>query len=159
MTDRDRSLPNRFVVGDWNIDGDGLTASKGRTTNQLEPRGFQVLRFLAERPGRTVTIDELMDQLWSGAVVTPNAVSRVIAHLRKALEDDARNPHTIETVSRTGYRCVAAVGLVSDRSFPGVERPLALPQRLQPRYYSQQFSFSSASRVRCRRWQCCPLRI
>ena len=109
-------MPNRFVVGDWNIDGDGLTASKGRTTNQLEPRGYQVLRFLAERPGRTVTIDELMDQLWSGAVVTPNAVSRVIAHLRKALEDDARNPHTIETVSRTGYRCVAAVSLVSDRS-------------------------------------------
>lgn len=113
MADRDLQVATVFRVGDWRIDGNALTATRGRESRLLEPRAYKVLCYLAERPGQLVTIDELMDAHWEGAVVTPNAVTRVIAQLRKALDDDARNPTYIETVARTGYRCIAPVAINS----------------------------------------------
>ena len=37
---------------------------------ELRPRPLAVLRYLAERPGRLVTKDELLKQLWPGIYVT-----------------------------------------------------------------------------------------
>ncbi len=106
-----RKLPDLFAVGDWSVDGDTLTAIRGATTQALEPRAYHVLRYLAERPGKLVSIDELMDAHWHGTVVTPNAVTRVIAQIRKALDDDAKRPRYIQTVARTGYRFVAPLAI------------------------------------------------
>lgn len=118
MLDSDRVLPDEFSVGDWRIDGNGMTVARGRDVHALEPRAFKVLKHLAEHPGKLVTIDELMDQNWGGAIVTPNAVTRVIAGLRKALDDDARNPRYIETIPRTGYRLIAEVRPGATRRAP-----------------------------------------
>lgn len=115
MSSPEPLLPHVFRIGPWLIDGNALTATRGGEVRALEPKGFQVARYLATHRGRLITIDELMDACWAGAVVTPNAVTRVIAHLRKALDDDARNPLYIETVSRTGYRCTASVELVEKK--------------------------------------------
>ena len=104
-----RRLTQEFRVGEWTIDGNALTARRAGEHKALEPRAYAVLRYLAERPGVVVSIDELIDALWRGAVVTPNAVTRIIARLRKVLEDDAKQPAYIETVARTGYRLVAPV--------------------------------------------------
>nr|MDJ0751018.1 winged helix-turn-helix domain-containing protein [Woeseiaceae bacterium] len=108
MADSKRSGARQLKVGDWHVDGNALTASNGDERRAIEPRAYKVLCYLADRPGDVVTIDELMDALWGGSVVTPNAVTRVIAHLRKVLDEDARNPKYIETVARTGYRYIAA---------------------------------------------------
>ena len=129
MTEAEQKLPTSFTVGDWHIDGDTLSAHRGDVSNTLEPRAFNVLRYLAERPRRLVTIDELMDAHWAGTVVTPNAVTRVIAQIRKALEDDAKQPQYVETVARTGYRLIADVGdagSISKRSMPWAIAAVAL---------------------------------
>lgn len=109
MSDDLGKIGRSFVIGSWRADRDTLSLTDGETAVTLEPRAFQVLSYFAERPGRLVTIDELMDALWPGVVVTPNAVTRVIAQLRKALGDDARNARYIQTVARSGYRLVADV--------------------------------------------------
>ena len=60
---------------------------------------FQLLNLLAERRGRIVTRDQIMDSLrgidWSVDV----AVSR----LRQKLKDDPKTPHFIKTIWGTGY--------------------------------------------------------
>ncbi len=109
MSENHRALPRVFTVGDWRIDGNALTARRKRASRALEPKALRVLRYLCERPAQLVTIDELMEAEWEGTVVTPNAVSRIIAQLRKTLEDDAKDPVYIETVARTGYRMIATV--------------------------------------------------
>ena len=76
---------------------------------RLEARTMGVLLCLAERPGTVVSIPELLDQVWSGVVVTPDSVYQAVASLRRVLGDDARRPCYIETVPRLGYRLVAAV--------------------------------------------------
>ena len=80
---------------------------RGERDVHLEPRAFDTLAYLAERPGQVVTKRELIEALWPGLAVTDNALTRCIAEVRKALDDDARQPRYIQTVPRSGYRFVA----------------------------------------------------
>ena len=70
----------------------------------LEPKALDVLLFLIERRDRLVLKEELLGGVWRDTFVTPNALTRVIAQLRKALGDDAQEARVIETVPRKGYR-------------------------------------------------------
>jgi DNA-binding winged helix-turn-helix (wHTH) protein len=69
----------------------------------LTPKAYALLVYLAERPRRLVTKDELLDQLWSGTVVTDGVLKVCVRELRVALGDDAREPSWIETRHRRGY--------------------------------------------------------
>ncbi len=75
----------------------------------VEPKAFRVLLYLLEHRDRLVTRDELLDQVWEGAFVTANALSRAVARLRQNLGDDARAPRFIETVPTRGFRFIADV--------------------------------------------------
>lgn len=50
-----------------------------------------------------------MAALWPGVVVGEDAVTQAVIKLRKALQDPARSPRYIETISKRGYRLVASV--------------------------------------------------
>ena len=75
----------------------------------VEPKAFEVLVFLLHHHGRLVEKDELLEAVWKDLYVTPNALTRVIAHLRKTLGDDAKESRYIETVPTRGYRFIADV--------------------------------------------------
>jgi Tol biopolymer transport system component/DNA-binding winged helix-turn-helix (wHTH) protein len=75
----------------------------------LEPKSFRVLLYLVENRARVVPKEELLNTIWSGSFVSENALTRVIAQLRKALGDDARQARYIETVPTVGYRFIADV--------------------------------------------------
>lgn len=77
----------------------------------LDPKNLHVLCYLLENKGRLVRKQELLDRVWSDAAVTENALTRVIARLRKVLEDDSRTPIFIETVPTLGYRFIAKVSV------------------------------------------------
>lgn len=80
----------------------------------LEPKAIDVLRVLVERRGRLVTKDDLLDAVWPGVAVTPNALTRVVAQLRRELGDDATAARFIETVPTRGYRFIAEVHSTAD---------------------------------------------
>ena len=70
---------------------------------ELTPKAYALLLYLAERPGRLVTKDELLERLWAGTVVTDGVLKVCVRELRVALRDDARSPRWIETRHRRGY--------------------------------------------------------
>src|SRR5215510_11239580 len=74
---------------------------------ELRPKTFAVLRHLAERPGRLVTKDELLDAVWGQTAVSDSVLKSCIAELRKVLSDSAQTPRYIATVHRRGYRFIA----------------------------------------------------
>jgi Tol biopolymer transport system component/DNA-binding winged helix-turn-helix (wHTH) protein len=80
----------------------------------LEPKAFEVLVFLIDHRGRLVEKNELLDAVWKESFVTTNALTRVIAHLRKTLGDDAKVAKYIETVPTRGYRFIAEVKIKDD---------------------------------------------
>lgn len=91
------------------FDEDRFAVTRAGERLPLEPKAIDVLRVLVERRGRLVTKDELLDAVWPGVAVTPNALTRVIAQLRRALGDDATDARFIETVPTRGYRFIAEV--------------------------------------------------
>jgi len=80
----------------------------------LEPKSYRTLAFLVENSGRVVSKEEILQTVWAETAVTDNALTRIVAQIRKALEDDPREPKYIETVATVGYRFIAHVNVVDD---------------------------------------------
>ena len=74
----------------------------------LAPRPFAVLCALARAPGMLVTKNALLDDVWGHRFVTESVLKSAISEVRAALGDDPKQPRYIETVSRRGYRFIAA---------------------------------------------------
>jgi DNA-binding winged helix-turn-helix (wHTH) protein len=91
----------------------------------LAPKPFALICALARNPGRLVTKNALLDLVWGHRFVTESVLKSAISELRAALGDDPKQPRYIETVSRRGYRFIAAsVGASSPRP-PAGERNFA----------------------------------
>ena len=83
---------------------------RGSEVIPLRHRALALLNFLALRPNRLVTKDELLASVWSGVSVSEVVLAVCVSELRKALGDSARVPRFIETVHGRGYRFIAPVG-------------------------------------------------
>jgi len=107
------------------VDADQYQVYRAGRPISLEPRAFQVLLVLIGQRGRLVTKEELMQEVWLETFVTDNALTRVIAQLRKALGDNAKQARYIETVPTQGYRFIAEVkeeeGPLEELSAPTAE--------------------------------------
>jgi adenylate cyclase len=96
-------------VGNWVVTPSlNSIASRDRTI-RVEPKVMEVLVCLAQHPGDTVSKEQLFQAVWPRTVVTEDVLKRCIAELRRAFDDDARDPRIIETISKRGYRLVAPV--------------------------------------------------
>ncbi|MBB6095217.1 DNA-binding winged helix-turn-helix (wHTH) protein [Povalibacter uvarum] len=111
-TDPDENLTS-FRVGDWLVDPIAKQISREGEIVRIDPRNLRVLTLLASRAGQVVPQREIESIAWSGLVVTPDSIYQSIAQLRRALGEQ-KSKRYIDTVSRKGYRLVAAV------SFDGV---------------------------------------
>jgi DNA-binding winged helix-turn-helix (wHTH) protein len=75
----------------------------------LTPKAHAVLVYLVVHAGRLVTSDELLEAVWSGRVIEPQAVRKHVLEVRTALGDRPKNSLFIETVTKRGYRFIAPV--------------------------------------------------
>lgn len=125
----------RFLLGDWTIDVAAHRIVRGDDVIALEPRPMAVLAELCRRSGEVVTADTLLDACWPGQVQGDNQVHKVIAGLRRALQDAAANPRYIETIRKQGYRLIAPIRVLSDggpRSLSGAWRGASPFRGLEP---------------------------
>jgi TolB-like protein/DNA-binding winged helix-turn-helix (wHTH) protein len=111
-----------FRVGTWLVNPGTGEISRGDEALRLEGRAMLLLQCLAERAGEVVSVDELLNRVWLGVVVSPDSVYQAVASLRRQLGDDSRQPSYIATVPRLGYRMVARVTQVEDSSKPAEMR-------------------------------------
>ncbi len=88
----------------------------------LAPKPFEVLCALARTPGSLVTKNALLDLVWGHRFVTESVLKTAISEVRAALDDDPKQPRHIETVSRRGYRFIAATVGASLQRAPAIER-------------------------------------
>lgn len=73
----------------------------------VEPIAFELLGFLASRPGELVTKDVLVDGVWGGRAISDSAISSCVAAARSAIGDTGALQRHIKTVPRRGFRFVA----------------------------------------------------
>lgn len=92
---------------------------------KLQNQPFEVLAALLERPGETVTGEELSRTIWPDGtyVEFEHSLSTAVLKIRRVLDDSAENPRFIETVPRHGYRFIVPVELVSESRFAAGSAP------------------------------------
>ena len=91
-----------------------LNASERRVTADDRPidlngRYFDALVLLVSEPGKLISKDRFLTEVWKGVPVTDEALTQCIRTLRRQLGDDAARPRFIETVPKHGYRFIAPV--------------------------------------------------
>ncbi len=104
-----------FRLEPWLVRPQLSTIKLGSTSKRLSHKVMAVLVCLAERPQQLVRKEELFERVWEGAFTSDEALSTVVYELRKALEDDARNPRYIETIRKSGYRLIAPVSPLNEQ--------------------------------------------
>ena len=100
----DRGALGRYRFDAIEVDAAAHTLVREGQAQALEPKAFAVLLALLGRPGELLGRDELLDQVWGHRHVTPGVLTRAIAQLRAALDDDPQHPRYIQTVWGIGYR-------------------------------------------------------
>ncbi|MCB2096803.1 MAG: transcriptional regulator [Parvularculaceae bacterium] len=96
-----------FQIGDWTYDPKSDELVRGGETRPLEFRAARLLEILCRRRGAVVPREDILAAVWQGRSLSEHTIAVVISNLRKALDDDARSPRFIETVSKRGYRLLA----------------------------------------------------
>ena len=118
-----------FQLGAWLVEPTLDRISRDGRVVRLRPRAMDVLACLALEAGELASKQNLIDAVWQTEFVSDHALTQVIAELRAALGDDARNPTYIENIPRRGYRLVTAVTQVAELASP--VRDGSLPFKLQ----------------------------
>ncbi len=87
------------------------TEVPGATPLPLTPTEFRLLVALARRPGRVLTREVLLDEVWGYDFLGDSRLVDVaIQRLRAKIEDDPAEPRLIQTVRGAGYRAAPATG-------------------------------------------------
>lgn len=113
-----------FIFGEFEVSEPDLRVARGGKTLLLEPKTLRVLLYLLRNPGRLVTKQELLDHVWGEVTVVESSLTRAVALLRKALEDDMRDPKFIATVHKAGYRFICSVETRIPQPLPELPAPV-----------------------------------
>ena len=100
-------LERRIDAGGLAIDPERRTVENQGRPVPLTTLEFDLLYFLAARPGKVFSREALMEQVWgSDRVVDERSIDSLVSRLRRKLESDASAPRYLQTVWGAGYRLV-----------------------------------------------------
>jgi len=102
-------VPSRFRWNDYVLDLDAFRLERAGVPIPLEPKAFTLLALMVQRPGHLFTKQEIFDRVWPETAVTDHALTRIVAQIRRALGDEAREARFLETVPTRGYRWIHPV--------------------------------------------------
>ncbi|MFI5184649.1 MAG: response regulator transcription factor [Vicinamibacteria bacterium] len=106
-TDGSRKRLARYRFADVELDFETYAATKGGVLLELSPREFDLLRYLIERKGETVTRDRLLEDVWGyESYPSTRTVDTHIAKLRAKIGDSGTEPKFILTIHGAGYKFV-----------------------------------------------------
>lgn len=105
---------SHFRIDDLLVQPDRLLVIHNGEEVPLEPKMMALLIMLAEHAGKTVSKENLLAEIWSDDDYSDSPLNTTVSRLRTRIADDARKPRYIETVSKIGYRMIAAVSLPPD---------------------------------------------
>ena len=96
---------NKITVGSLTLDLDKFEVNvRGQVITDLTRREFEVLKFLAQKPGQVVTRESLLEKVWGyeyyGDIRT---VDVTVRRIREKIEKNTANPKISVTKRGVGY--------------------------------------------------------
>lgn len=96
-------------VGDCIVRPQRRLIERGDESIHVTPRAMSVLENLVATRDAPVSRNDLFDQVWRGAEVSDDALTKCIGELRRAFGDSARESRVIETIPKLGFRLIPPV--------------------------------------------------
>jgi DNA-binding response OmpR family regulator len=96
-----------LTFGEARVDFTSMEASLAGKSVTLTAQEFKLLKFFAGSPGRVLTRDELLNEVWGYQnYPSTRTVDNHILRLRQKLEPDSANPRFFLTIHGAGYKFV-----------------------------------------------------
>lgn len=93
-----------LVAGPFTLDLDAHRLMRGREVIRLTPIEFRLLERLMRRPGKVLSPEQLVVEIWGSEFAGEvGYVRRHIWRLRQKLEDDPANPRYVQNERNVGY--------------------------------------------------------
>jgi DNA-binding response OmpR family regulator len=94
-----------FEFGDFKLNVEARELTKSGKIVALTPKEYKLLELFATKPGRALTRDEILNQVWGyDCFVTQRSIDRCITTLRDKIEGRSLKPRYIFTVREVGYK-------------------------------------------------------
>lgn len=124
----------KYRFGPFDLITGAHQLAKNGTKVKLRGQPYLILEVLLERAGEVVSREEIREKLWSvdTFVDFEHGLNTSVKKLRQVLCDSAEEPRYIETVPRLGYRFIAPVEVVTERTKYPVEVPPVEPLPIPP---------------------------
>jgi DNA-binding winged helix-turn-helix (wHTH) protein len=105
------SIAVKVQFAEFTLDTDARRLIRhGNTEVHLSPKAFELLRVLIERRPNVLDKATLHAHLWPRTFVVDANLTVLVAELRRALADNAREPRFIRTVHALGYAFCVQLG-------------------------------------------------
>lgn len=108
-----------YRFGNFELDTETFELRCEGSARHVEPLVFDLIRFLAENPGRVVSRREIVEQVWGGRIVSDATVSSCIKSARRALGDSGDSQNYIRTIRGRGIQFEGDVNASHDPTAGG----------------------------------------
>src|SRR5580692_3873214 len=102
-----------YQFGEFRIEALARTVRREKEIVTLNRRAFDVLLYFVLNPGRVLTRDELLKNVWQDTFVDENTLAQSISALRRALEERPGDNSYIVTLPGRGYQFVSPVRVIA----------------------------------------------
>jgi DNA-binding response OmpR family regulator len=121
-----------LMFGDARVDFTSMEATQGDKEVTLTAQEFKLLKFFASSPGRVLSRDELLNEVWGYQnYPSTRTVDNHVLRLRQKLEPDSAHPRYFLTFHGAGYKFVPGSPTEETRNVP------ALPVRKESRHHAR----------------------
>jgi DNA-binding winged helix-turn-helix (wHTH) protein/predicted ATPase len=100
---------SQWCFGPFRLDPTTGTLWRDDVLLPLPPKPFAVLAYLVAHAGQVVAKETLLEAVWPDTAVTEGVLKTCLRQIRRVLGETGRNPQSIATLHRRGYRFVAPV--------------------------------------------------
>ena len=93
----------QFQFGEFIVDDEARQIQNAGAPVHMGPKAFDLLGALIRERPRVLSKDDLHKRLWPDTYVSDASLAMLVAEIRAALGESAREPNYIRTVHRRGY--------------------------------------------------------
>jgi DNA-binding winged helix-turn-helix (wHTH) protein len=114
----------RLAFGEVVVDEDARQVVRGGATVHVSPKAFDLLVALVRDRPRVLSKEELHARLWPDTFVSDTSLAMLVAEVRAAIGESARQAEAIRTVHRRGYAFQAEVEELAPAAPGGAASPV-----------------------------------
>lgn len=137
----EQQFQHRFLIGPLTFDPISRELSLAAKLVYLEPQPYQLLSLFISADQGQLSRDQMIEQLWSGRVVSESAINKSVSLLRKAFASLDPATSYIETLPKVGYRLCQPVSaepvLASSTQQQQTSEAVSKPSAQQPQPLQQ----------------------